>query len=111
MNQRFLRDEAARFRSMADDNDREASKVRLLAMAADYESRAGIAGDLSATVTEPSQAETTEVVTEPDQGEALKPQIGKKVVGEPRGGSLAGRRPVGRPRLSLPLGDSTSVKR
>src|SRR4051812_18943752 len=111
MNHRFLSDEAARFRSMADDTDREASKVRLLAMAADYESRARIADDLSATITEPSQAEAMEVMTQPDQGEALTPEIGKKVTREPRGGSLAGRRPVGRSRLSLPLESSSVVKR
>lgn len=35
MDARFFRDEAARFRGMAADTDREASKVRLLAMAAD----------------------------------------------------------------------------
>ncbi len=40
MTPQFLREEAARFRGMADASEREASKLRLLAMAADYEARA-----------------------------------------------------------------------
>jgi hypothetical protein len=40
MHSRFLREEAARFRGMAETQDREASKVRLLKMAADYEAQA-----------------------------------------------------------------------
>ena len=41
MTPQFLRSEAARFREMADAiTDREASRQRLLAMAADYEARA-----------------------------------------------------------------------
>jgi hypothetical protein len=110
MNHRFLSDEAARFRGMAADAEREATKVRLLAMAADYESRARIAGDATESnqaetikmVTEPDQAEATEVVAQPDQGEAIKPQVGRKITREPKDGVLAERRPVGRPRLSLP---------
>lgn len=43
MDHRFLRDEAARFRAMADDTDREATKLRLLKMAAAYEARAKVA--------------------------------------------------------------------
>jgi hypothetical protein len=43
MDVRFLRDEAARFRQMAETADREATKLRLLAMAADYTARAGTA--------------------------------------------------------------------
>jgi len=45
MDVRFLRDEAARFRQMAGTADREATKLRLLAMAADYAARAGTAGE------------------------------------------------------------------
>ena len=48
MTPQFLRHEAARFRGMAEDADREATKVRLLAMAADYEARAGIDNELPA---------------------------------------------------------------
>ncbi|MEJ0020553.1 MAG: hypothetical protein WDN25_29195 [Acetobacteraceae bacterium] len=44
MDPKFLREEAARFRGMAETQDREASKLRLLKMAADYESKAE-AGD------------------------------------------------------------------
>ena len=40
MDPKFLRDEAARFRGMAETQDREASKLRLLRMAADYEGKA-----------------------------------------------------------------------
>jgi hypothetical protein len=41
MTPQFLRSEAARFREMADAvTDREASRQRLLTMAADYEARA-----------------------------------------------------------------------
>jgi hypothetical protein len=54
MTPQFLREEAARFRGMAETVEREASKLRLLAMAADYESRAS----------------ATETSTQPDPGEA-----------------------------------------
>ena len=40
MDPKFLRDEAARFRGMAETQDREASKLRLLKMADDYEAKA-----------------------------------------------------------------------
>ncbi len=44
MTPQFLRSEAARFREMADAvTDREASRQRLLGMAADYEARAAAA--------------------------------------------------------------------
>lgn len=110
MNHRFLSEEAARFRDMAADAEREATKVRLLAMAADYESRARIAGDLPAPnpagtikmVTEPNQGEATEVLTQPDQGEAIKSQVSRTIAREPKDGVFAERRPVGRPRLRLP---------
>ncbi|HTC12139.1 MAG TPA: hypothetical protein VK726_25540 [Acetobacteraceae bacterium] len=49
----FLREEAARFRGMAETVEREGSKERLLRMAADYESRAMSADKL----TEPSPSE------------------------------------------------------
>jgi hypothetical protein len=53
MNSRFLREEAARFRGMADTIEREASKERFLRMAADFESRAMSADKLI----EPSPSE------------------------------------------------------
>ena len=40
MTPKFLREEAARFRGMAEMSDREASKARYLAMATDFEARA-----------------------------------------------------------------------
>ena len=40
MTPQFLREEAARFRGMAEIQEREASKVRLLKMADDYDARA-----------------------------------------------------------------------
>jgi len=43
MTPEFLRAEAARFREMAEAAEREASRQRLLAMAADYEARAKVA--------------------------------------------------------------------
>jgi hypothetical protein len=46
MSPEFLREEAARFRGMAGTADREASKLRLLTMAADFEARAKIADNL-----------------------------------------------------------------
>jgi hypothetical protein len=68
MTPKFLRDEAARFRGMADTADRESSKQRLLAMAVDYESRAMAAGGVSepepdaAVVVTPDTADTAVVV-------------------------------------------------
>lgn len=56
MNYRFLRDEAARFRSMAEESDRETTRLRLLAMAADYEARAKVA----------EQSKTAEKAAEPE---------------------------------------------
>lgn len=43
MTPEFLRAEAARFREMAEAAEREASRQRLLGMAADYEARAKVA--------------------------------------------------------------------
>jgi hypothetical protein len=45
MTPKFLREEAARFRGMAGTADLEASKLRLLAMATDFESRATAADE------------------------------------------------------------------
>jgi hypothetical protein len=55
MDPKFLREEAARFRDMAEAQDREASKWRLLKMAADYETKAEAADEL----TDASSAEAT----------------------------------------------------
>jgi hypothetical protein len=43
MTPKFLREEADRFRGMAETTEREASKQRFLAMAADFEARADAA--------------------------------------------------------------------
>jgi hypothetical protein len=59
MTPKFLREEAARFRGMAGTADLEASKVRFLAMATDFESRATAADELI----EPKLAEVTQVKT------------------------------------------------
>ncbi len=50
MTPKFLREEAARFRGMAETTDREASKQRFLAMAIDFDARAN-AADESADAT------------------------------------------------------------
>lgn len=79
MNHRFLRDEAARFRAMADDTDREATKLRLLAMAADYEARAKVGGDLP----EPNLVAVDEVVgvqAEPSLRQATRVKLDRKNV-------------------------------
>jgi hypothetical protein len=60
---------------MAADTDREASKVRLLAMAADYEARAKIAHEL----VEPPLADEIKVLVEPSLGEPLKVKPVRKV--------------------------------
>jgi len=75
---------------MAEDADREATKVRLLAMAADYEARDGIDNEL----TEPNSADANE----PTQGEAPAINIGTKVTAGLKETVVVQRRPVGRPR-------------
>ena len=90
MTPQFLRHEAARFRGMAEDADREATKVRLLAMAADYEARAGIDNEL----TEPNSGEANE----PTQDEAPTINLGTKITAGLKETVLVQRRPVGRPR-------------
>ena len=97
MNARFLRDEAARFRGMAEDADREATKLRLLAMAADYEARAGVATELTNPDPDPDEAsgEAVETSREP----ASKLTLSRKAAAETKETVLVQRRPVGRPRL------------
>ena len=89
MTPKFLREEAARFRGMAEENTREASKLRLLGMAADYESRATKADGL---VVPPSVEEAEPDVSEPDPV--------AKIVLTPKDAPVS-RRPVGRPRLRI----------
>jgi hypothetical protein len=104
MNARFLRDEAARFRGMADDAGRDATKQRLLAMADDYEARAKLAGEsqepAAATVDDdladapPDRA--VEVPDEPTQGDTLKLRPGRRIVKDAKETILVERRPAGR---------------
>jgi hypothetical protein len=92
MTSRFLRDEAARFRGMADTADREATRLRFLAMAVDYDARANVADEMidqtsSETDTEPSEPKLEEAIkglTEPDQGEALSVKPKGRITREPK---------------------------
>ena len=94
MTPQFLRSEAARLRGMAEDADREATKVRLLAMAADYEARAGVANEL----TDPDPGEANSEAVEPMHVEPTKITLSRKVATELNETVLVQRRPVGRPR-------------
>jgi hypothetical protein len=94
MNARFLRDEAARFRGMAEDADREATKLRLLSMAADYEARAGVANEF----TDSNPGEANSEAAEPTQDEAPKITLDRKVATDLKETLVVKRRPVGRPR-------------
>jgi hypothetical protein len=70
MTPKFLREEAARFRGMAETVDREASKQRFLMMAADFEARAQAADEPAA----------------PNVGEVSTVVAGKRAAREPRDG-------------------------
>ena len=102
----FLRDEAARFRGMADTADREATKLRFLAMAVDYDARANVADELteqssSETDTEPPEPtaeEVTKRLMKPDQGEALSVKPKERIAREPKEAIVDGSRPIGRQR-------------
>ena len=69
MTPQFLREEASRFRGMAETVEREASKLRLLKMAADYEQRAKAADELAPATrsdsTPSDPATTAPTLTEP----------------------------------------------
>jgi hypothetical protein len=65
MTPKFLREEAARFRGMAETSEREASKERLLTMALDYDARAAAA----------------DAAPEPVVEAPVKVKAGKKVAG------------------------------
>ena len=94
MTPEFLRHEAARFRGMAEDADREATKVRLLSMAADYEARAGVTNEMI----DPDPTEENGELVEPTQDEApiIKPI--RKIATGLKETVVVQRRPVGRPR-------------
>jgi hypothetical protein len=94
MDTKFLRDEAARFRGMANDTNREATRVRFLAMAADYEARSGITIELA----EANTSEGIIEVVEATQEEAPKITPSRKIAIGLNETSSIERRPVGRPR-------------
>jgi len=111
MNPKFLRDEAARFRGMAEEAERDATKLRLLAMAADYERRASVADEMAEpmpaeAVDEPTESKSEETIpeeaikmpVEPDQGETLKLRPGRRIAKELKETVLISRRPVNRQR-------------
>jgi hypothetical protein len=91
---------------MADDADRESTKHRLLAMAADYEARARVANELA----EPNSGEVDQEAVEPNLDGAIvgmdEPNLGVplevKSVGKIARGLketvVVTRRPVGRPK-------------
>ncbi|MFZ0016831.1 MAG: hypothetical protein WAL10_05790 [Acetobacteraceae bacterium] len=82
MTPQFLRSEAARFREMADAvTDREASRQRLLAMAADYEARAE-----AAAAAQPIEVQTAEpeLVATPPDGAIEGGEVSKKAPSDRR---------------------------
>jgi hypothetical protein len=98
MDVRFLRDEAARFRGMAAETDRDATRLRLLAMAADYESRAADATATGTNIIEnvaPPAAETDDV---PSPAADISGTLSLKPARKARETVVVARRPVGRPR-------------
>ena len=95
MTPQFLRHEAARFRGMAEDADREATKERFLTMAADYEARAGVANEM--TDPDPDLGNANEAV-EPTTDEAPKITLNRKIATGSKETVMVQRRPVGRPR-------------
>jgi hypothetical protein len=106
MDARFLRDEAARFRGMAEDADREATKLRLLAMAADYEARAGRVNELAEPGAPEAHQEAIEPNLdgavarrdEPNPGETAKARPVRKTATGLKETVLVARRPAGRPK-------------
>jgi hypothetical protein len=73
MTPQFLRQEAARFRGMADTVDREASKQRLLKMAIDYDAQANAAEEPA------EQPAEVEAAAEPMVAEAVKVKATRKL--------------------------------
>jgi hypothetical protein len=75
MTPKFLREEAARFRGMAGTADLEASKVRWLALAIDFHSRATAADELIAP-------KLDDELIEPKLDEGIKVRAAKKIAKE-----------------------------
>jgi hypothetical protein len=76
MTPQFLRQEAARFRGMADTVDREASKQRLLKMAIDYDAQAKAAEEPA------EQPAEVDAQVEPAVAEAIKVKATRKIAKE-----------------------------
>ena len=68
MTPKFLREEAARFRGMAETIDREASKLRFLTMATDFDARANAADESM----------------ESNMRDQIKVKVGERIAKEPR---------------------------
>jgi hypothetical protein len=83
---------------MAEDADREATKVRLLAMAADYETRAGVTNETTREMTGADPDEANGEVVEPARDVAPKITLGSKIATGLKETVLVQRRPAGRPR-------------
>jgi hypothetical protein len=89
---------------MAETTDREATKLRFLAMAADYDARAKVAEEM----TEPSSTEDDTDTPRPTLGEAAKESVepspvqaikpGGRIAREPKETAFVARRPIGRQR-------------
>jgi hypothetical protein len=73
MTPQFLRQEAARFRGMADTVDREASKQRLLKMAIDYDAQANAAEEPA------GQPAEVDAPADPVVAEAIKVKATRKI--------------------------------
>jgi hypothetical protein len=80
MTPQFLRQEAARFRGMADTVDREASKQRLLKMAIDYDAQANAAEEPAERPAE--QPAEVGAPAEPPVAEAIKVKPTRKIAKE-----------------------------
>jgi hypothetical protein len=99
MTPRFLREEAIRFRGMAADTDRNATRERFLAMAADYDARAEVASeseapDTGVTITEP---DVDIGANEPPRSEVPKIRLSRKATTGSNEPVTVQRRSVGRP--------------
>ena len=103
---RFLRDEAARFRGMAETADREATKLRYLEMAADFDVRANAAEKMTAPSSTADDTETpppklgdvANESAEPGSRQAMTVKPEGRIAREPSATALGARRPIGRQR-------------
>ena len=84
MTPQFLRSEAARFREMAESTEREASRQRLLNMAADYETRAAAADKIASPPPPPSAPAEPEQQAEAEVEAEGEPAAGPEIRPKPR---------------------------